>query len=545
MTVITDDVWDPLHTSNRPNDHWTTTNLGEAVPGVVTPLALGHWGLRGHNVHTSSAYAVGVVSRAERDAIPPPEQRTTRCFYGRIATRLEATAMFGDRIPGLTGEEVLASLFGKAPEGMTFAPTRRRYPEIAVRFPYTMVTIPSRLRKMCAETDRYWRAEVQRASALDLQGARAALRESLDRYQFAINTHVIAMFGSFKPLFDALEQLVQQAGTGDLAVLSGTGGAEMAVVGDIWRASRGQIDVTDIVRAHGFHGPGEGEVSSRVWRVDPTPLQTVVEHYRSLPDAQAPDRLEAAKAERIVSMTEEVIAALPGRSRPGARLLLKLARQRIPDRGRGKRAFLQGIDVSRMSAHRIGEHLVAAGVLAEPDDAFYLTDTELTGTLPSSAGELVARRRERRDFYQGLELRETTWAGMPDVISLAEAATDGGVDDKALSGIGASRGVVEGRVRVVEDPTFADVEPGEILVASTTDPSWCSIMYISAGLVIDLGGMLSHAAVVAREIEIPCVVATKNATRRLRTGDRVRIDGNTGTVDVLERVGVEPLLSDD
>ena len=104
---------------------------------------------------------------------------------------------------------------------------------------------------------------------------------------------------------------------------------------------------------------------------------------------------------------------------------------------------------------------------------------------------------------------------------------------EAISGLGVSAGVAEGRVRVVVDPSFAEVEPGEVLVTSTTDPSWASIMFISRGLVVDVGGALSHASVVARELGIPCVVNTRTGTRDIRTGDVLRIDGTTGTVDVL------------
>jgi pyruvate,water dikinase len=88
---------------------------------------------------------------------------------------------------------------------------------------------------------------------------------------------------------------------------------------------------------------------------------------------------------------------------------------------------------------------------------------------------------------------------------------------------------------VVTDPSFTDVEPDEILVAPTTDPSWSSIMFISSALVVDIGGALSHAAVVAREFGIPCVVGTYDGTRVLRTGDRVRVDGTAGTVEIIER----------
>jgi pyruvate,water dikinase len=123
--------------------------------------------------------------------------------------------------------------------------------------------------------------------------------------------------------------------------------------------------------------------------------------------------------------------------------------------------------------------------------------------------------------------------------SVGEPDPEGG--PSVITGTGVSRGVVEGFARVVTDPSFADVEPDEVLIAPTTDPSWSSIMFISSALVVDMGGALSHAAVVARELRIPCVVGTRDGTRSLRTGDWVRVDGTAGTVEVLAR-GPTPAL---
>jgi len=109
-----------------------------------------------------------------------------------------------------------------------------------------------------------------------------------------------------------------------------------------------------------------------------------------------------------------------------------------------------------------------------------------------------------------------------------------------VSGVGVSPGVVEGIARVVTDAACCDVEPGEILVTPATDPSWSSIMFISAALVVDIGGVLSHAAIVARELALPCVVDTKTGSRLIHTGDRCRVDGTNGTVTILERAA-EPV----
>jgi pyruvate,water dikinase len=164
---------------------------------------------------------------------------------------------------------------------------------------------------------------------------------------------------------------------------------------------------------------------------------------------------------------------------------------------------------------------------------FYLTVADIVGGVPDGAQDLVMRRRERRTEYQRLEL-PTWWRGTPEptVVSESESEATG---DALLSGIGAGSGIVEGPVRVVHDPAVVEIEPGEILVASTTDPSWASIMFVSSALVVDIGSVLSHAAVVARELGLPCVVNTGNGTRVLRDGDLVRVDGSAGTVQLIKR----------
>jgi pyruvate,water dikinase len=209
--------------------------------------------------------------------------------------------------------------------------------------------------------------------------------------------------------------------------------------------------------------------------------------------------------------------------------LFRLAEQRIPLRGIAKDAFLMSLDVLRASARRIGELLAAQGVLADPDDVFFLTDDEVIATRPANVQDLIARRRARYNHYLAVEL-PSAWAGVPVPIDLS--VSDGESD--VITGVGVSPGVVEGYARVVIDPDFDEVEPGEILVAASTDPSWASIMFISAALVVDIGGALSHAAIVARELGVPCVVNTGTGSRRIRTGDRCRVDGKTGTITILQ-----------
>ncbi|MDT7635538.1 MAG: pyruvate, water dikinase, partial [Pseudonocardiales bacterium] len=189
-----------------------------------------------------------------------------------------------------------------------------------------------------------------------------------------------------------------------------------------------------------------------------------------------------------------------------------------------------------LAARCLGAELHRAGALADPADVFFLTIPELVGPLPADVGQLVALRRKQHAEYALLELPDA-WLGTPEPrtadVSTAGTGTAGtGTADTgaSLSGVAASPGSATGTARVVDDPDEVDLEPGEILVCHTTDPSWASLMSLAAGLIIDVGGPLSHGAIVARELGVPCVIGTRNGTRVIRTGDTVQVDGSTGVV---------------
>jgi phosphohistidine swiveling domain-containing protein len=518
--------------STRVVHHWTTTNLGEAAPGVLTPLGLALWGLPAERAARAAIHAVGVLRDEELAPPDDPADWILRPFHGRLAMQVELFALIGDRVPGTTGAEAIRSMFGETPAGMTFAPTRERYRSIAWRMPRASIRFPATVAALAADTDAWWRDAVARAPGMTLGQARALFADATARFERCSSLQLVGILSSVQPLYDAVEKLIARAGVGDIAVLSGSGGAEMAVIGDIWRASRGEIDVAQVVASHGFHGPGEGELSSTVWREDDVPLRRIIEGYRTRSDGDSPLAAREAFVLELARMQAEVVRALPRAARPAAGFLLRLAARRIPLRGVAKRSFLQAIDAARAAARRVGELLAQEGVLAERDDVFMLTGAELLGSLPADVAAVVAERRARREQSRRLEFVATEWKGLPELVERSDEPAPA-VD--VISGTGVSNGVVEGVVRVVADPSFTDVEPDEVLVAPTTDPSWSSIMFISSALVVDIGGALSHAAVVARELRIPCVVNTGNGTRALCTGDRVRVDGGAGTVEVLAR----------
>jgi pyruvate,water dikinase len=174
-------------------------------------------------------------------------------------------------------------------------------------------------------------------------------------------------------------------------------------------------------------------------------------------------------------------------------------------------------------------------LLAQPDDIYFLVDREVASALRGQLArqeisEIVERRRREYEWSSRLQVPKVQ-EGVARVIDAPAVAATGGEH----TGIPVSPGVVEGRACVVLDPNDAVLQPGDILVAPVTDVAWTPLFLRAAGLVVEVGGPLSHGSIVAREYGIPAVTAVAGATRDIRTGDIIRIDGSRGTVAVLTR----------
>ena len=176
--------------------------------------------------------------------------------------------------------------------------------------------------------------------------------------------------------------------------------------------------------------------------------------------------------------------------------------------------------------------LVQAGVLREKEDIFYLRFQELHDVVRTGRAdrELIRLRKDEFASYQALT--------PPRVLtSDGEIVTGSYRRDNlpagALAGLAVSAGAVEGRARVILDMANADLEPGDILVTAYTDPSWTPLFVAIDGLVTEVGGLMTHGAVIAREYGVPAVVGVENATRLIRDGQRVRVHGTDGYVEIL------------
>lgn len=522
---------DPMNVLHQPSPgqvQWTTVNLGEVFPGVPTPLnwavlaAAGEWGLR------RALRNIGVYAGSDIQIPDSPEQRTIGIVWGRAVANLDAFRAMGDRSPGTSGDAMEAQIFGSEVSAGASTKQYGRYPVVLAKMPYAAWAERRKMLKQRRDIEAWWEHTVFAPTPPDRLQATDLMWQAYRKIGEVFVPHNVVMMLALS-LFTPIRQMAAKAGLPGLeSKLLYTGDTEEShAVRDLWLMSRQQLDMATFLKRHGFHGPMENEVSSRVWREDDSPLRNLVQRYADMEDSASPllgdnNRL----AERELA-EKQLNAALGSLDRLRLKPLLALARKYVPLREAGRDNFLKGMDVVRYCARIIGADLVSHGLLDDAEDAFYLTPDELT-ELPADLKARAALRREKRAEYQQLELPER-WLG--EVVPVPRQQAEAG----EVKGIGASAGVVEGRVRVVLDPSDDDLEDGEILVCRTTDPGWASYFFIAAGVVIDIGGPLSHGAIIARELGLPCVINARNATASLRSGDLVRIDGTEGSVTVLER----------
>lgn len=325
--------------------------------------------------------------------------------------------------------------------------------------------------------------------------------------------------------------------------------AELAVR---WREGRLHPLTRQVVQnfldQFGGRGLAEIDLGRPRWSEDPTHVLEVLNGYLQIPPGQgAPDAAFARAAANGEAALEYICTALR-KTRGGwfkaglARFWGGRVRELMGARESPKFFAVRLFAEFRWALLRVGEELVQAGDLAHPDDLFFLNFSELQ---QFAAGKptgrnvdwqaLIARRREvyRRESLRRQVPRLLLSDGRAFYDGMAGSGKEG-----FLTGSPVSPGVVEGRVRVVLDPRKAGLMPGEILVCPGTDPSWTPLFLTAAGLIMEVGGMMTHGAVVAREYGIPAVVGVDHVTQRLQTGQMVRLNGSSGVIELLEEQAV-------
>ena len=315
-------------------------------------------------------------------------------------------------------------------------------------------------------------------------------------------------------------------------------------------SERGRRFVAERIETHqatfGYKSMWSHEFVYKLWAEDPAPIIEAIRGYVAT-DYDYPENLQKVRDD-LEGATHDVMEGVSGDARDKLAAALQMSLNMNPltpdhhfyvDQGTNARV--------RLVAVAIGRKLVEAGALADAEDVVFLRYNELRRLIADpqafDAQDLVSDRRdEREDAFQR---RPPSWLGtatqqaldfpyaglwgFPDRFHAGEPATTG-----EIRGLAASPGVVEGPARFVSSlEEFDQVQEGEILVCRMTNPAWVVLFTKISGLVTEAGGSVSHPAVVAREFGIPAVVGTGNAGGRIKTGDRVRVNGATGVVEIL------------
>lgn len=526
---------DPLDAVSGPSTQWTRNNVGEAFPGVVTPLhhdfvvRAGELGIRG-------AYAErGAISAEEATWKDAADARVMAAFKGRLAVNVDTMCAFGDRVSPTAASEIEFGLLGFVREDAVRSPDPLRFEAVAARDREIRAVIEARAQECSRAVEDFWRAATAPGALVDVEGAPARWRAAWDHFLEAaiVMTHVTTFAGE---AFVALLTACATAGAPELlARLNGGYGDthDDRMSADLWALAHGESTMDDFLHEYGYQGNRAADLYTTVWREDPTLLQPLLAAMATMGADDGPEATGLLRVEDRLAAEAELLGALSEDAQDAARGAIEDARRYTVLREHVKVCSQRSLDGARAAARTLGRDLAARGLLDDGEDVFHLLADEFVDGAAPDLRERVAFRKERAREYSAFEL-PVMFVGNPEPLALD--APDDDATLSVLTGLGVSPGVVEGVARVVLDPaTSAPLEPGEILVCAATDPSWVGHFLVAAALVIDVGGPMSHGAIVARELGVPCVINTVVGTQQLRSGDTVRIDGTAGTVEVLAR----------
>lgn len=288
---------------------------------------------------------------------------------------------------------------------------------------------------------------------------------------------------------------------------------------------------------YGMRCPGEIDITRPRWYERPTQLvAALASHIHSSEPGEHRRKFVQGRedAERAAREFKGRLARRLGGSAK-ARLmdrLVKTYRRLIGLREYPKYLLVRVLAEYKRAIMEEARGLAATGTIREEEDVFYLTLDELTRAVATGRADrdkIAARKGKYAEYEKLKPPRVLTSEG--EALYGAYAPRD--LPPGALAGTPVSAGTVEGRARVVKKLEEADLERGDILVAPFTDPGWTPLFVSASGLVTEVGGLMTHGAVVAREYGIPAVVGVDDATRKIRDGERIRVDGSSGVVEVL------------
>jgi phosphohistidine swiveling domain-containing protein len=559
-----DDAWDRGNDKPpQPFDLWTRTNFGENLPFPVTPL-------------TSTGFPLIMGQNIDPGQAGP---QVARRFYGRLYINEGAIMHMLSEDYGLP-TFVIDSMWGSNRRGKhkskgKFRPWRliRRIPSLLRMLSQQRKKGKARSGKQTAEQffaqiDSWVNDFMQR----DLQSFvdRVLWAEGIPAWSergayvmgknIAVSTPSAVMFG-------LLERLVgwwarRKEITHDL--VTGISGVYSAEVGPmLWRMalSLREAGLADVVldkspeealaqlkqtpeagpfmeqfetflQRHGHRCPNEVELLHPRWAEAPQQVIELLAGYLQAGDTLNPEKAEGRQRQRRDEAVELVEKRLGPVRRKIFRGVLAKAQNAVRVRDNSRYAVTKFLFPTRKVFALLGQRWAERGWLSQPDDIFFLTVSELEKLVADEDPQ--ALEYDLRALVANRRLAYEYWFTVvpPDVIGPdGEPVVEEEKETTVLEGVAVSGGRARGVARIVLDPReAARLHAGEILVTQATDPGWTPVFPLVSGLVLEIGGQLSHGAIVAREYGIPAVLNVQGAMRRIRDGQVIIVDGNTGKV---------------
>ena len=296
-----------------------------------------------------------------------------------------------------------------------------------------------------------------------------------------------------------------------------------------------QAAIGEFLDKYGMRGVAEIDIGAPRWRHDPTPVLHTIKAYLGLPRTTQPRAVhKAGQHEAGRSIRALMDASTPARARK-IRRAAHVIRGMAGARETPKFVLIQCLGLIRAGLDASAAELVEQGRLGAVEDLAFLRVDELRRAFSAEWHEVVAARRAvyETEGRRRQVPRVLVEDGRAFHEGLSAGSDPGDVGSGGLVGAGVSPGVAEGVVRVVLDPRTTTLKAGEILVCPGTDPAWTPLFLAAGGLITEVGGLMTHGSVVAREYGIPAVVGVHDATHRLVDGQRIRLDGTSGVIEVL------------
>ncbi|MCH7718531.1 MAG: hypothetical protein IIB21_03585 [Chloroflexi bacterium] len=556
-------------TETDPETIWTSANVQEVLPGQLSPL--------GCSINKKLMDEFGAEPIRRVGIRLETKDPFFAYFYGRPFLNLTMMQEVTEQSPFTSPEALMDQFLGQAREEN--APPKR--PSLAKLLRYAIV-LPRALwfsLRMPAEVRRAEKIIAE----LDQEDARRPVREQSDEelprtlddgLLRSVEVSIIHVSGGgvTSSSFELLRRVTEgwlgdENGALQATLCSGLAGLDSAQPAyELWELSRlvlaserlreafapaGGVEIerrlasltgedVDAFRRrldaflarHGHRSVMEAELSAKSWEEDLPTVFAMLRNYLQASESTDPQRIEERQRRAREEATRDALSRLRWWQRPIFRRILREAQERVAMREHTKSLLVRGTHFGRRLTRELAQRMMARELLDDLGDLYYLTwdevKTLLRGNLPRDEAAARIRRRRAEEERNRQVLLPETFQGRPTPLRPADLALPEGHE---LRGIAVSPGRVTGRARVILDPRRdATIEPGEILVAPVTDAGWTPLFVAAAGIVVDVGGTLSHGSTVAREYGLPAVVNVKHGTRMIRTGQTITVDGSRGVV---------------